>query len=432
MVWKQKVEVFFETDLLSAVGGAQHAGIHRKPDTVATFFLSNFDESTSQTAESIASKCSGLFGWSAFHQHLDQLDTNGRGTKMFDEIGVDWIKRSLQRKSPVFHLFLKYWLEHCQLVEGTERTKERMIGWRDFFVSFFVCLFLFVDAEDVIPHLDFRLLVPYRSLVRSFLVAFAEDVERPRSMTDCAVALLGVEPGILNFLFKTVFLSTDATDFSAVLDALSQCELWFKQLVADNETLPADFDYGERNFFYRFFFLKKKTDFVCVGFDRILSLEHHVITARLLSLLYNFSNVFVGDGRLKVFGNLLIARYGFQLFLSWDVNTRSIYHQILVFRLLRQSRKQLQSQPSVSTVSKVFEQDRILLTKQEALIRAIKLQTEEKEISKKKSFDPHLEVYATKAMEEWQGWMVTYNDCTVDEVLQHKLQVMVKAPTFKA
>jgi hypothetical protein len=155
-----------EKDLLSAVGGAQHAGIHRKPDAVSSFFLSSFDEVSVETSESTAVKCSGLFGWNAFHRHLDQLDTNGRSAKtVFEEIGVDWIKKALNRRSSVFHLFLKYWLEHCQLVE---------------------------DAEEVIPHLDFRLIVPYRSLVRSFLLAFASESERPRAMTDCAVALLGV------------------------------------------------------------------------------------------------------------------------------------------------------------------------------------------------------------------------------------------------
>ncbi len=293
----------------------------------------------------------------------------------------------LCRNSPIFHLFLKYWLEHCQLVE---------------------------DAQEVVPHLSFRDLAPYRSLVRAFLVAFAlEKDQRPRSMTDCAVALLGVEPGVITFLFRALFLSTDATDFAQVLDALMQCECWLKQLVADNETLPVDFDY----------------DFLCVGFDRILGMEHHVVTARLLALIYNYSSVFSGDGRVKLFGGLLMGKYGAMLFLSWDVNTRSIFQQILVFRLLRQTRKQLQSQPVAN--SKIFEQDRILLTKQEALIRVIKMQADEKDPAKKRWFDPHWESYVPRAMEEWNTWMTTYQD-DPEEMAHHKLQMLAKSPSFKA
>ena len=56
-------------------------------------------------------------------------------------------------------------------------------------------------------------------------------------MTDCAVALIAVEPSIVSFLFKALFLSTNATNFLSVLDALMQCELWLKQICADNNTL---------------------------------------------------------------------------------------------------------------------------------------------------------------------------------------------------
>ena len=62
------------------------------------------------------------------------------------------------------------------------------------------------------------------------------------------------------------------------------------------------------------------------------------------------------------------------LFLSWDANTRSIFYQFLVFKLLRVSRKDLQNGEVQN--SKVFDQDRMLLTKQEAIVRIIKKQLE--------------------------------------------------------
>jgi hypothetical protein len=75
---------FFQKDLLSAVGGLPHAGIHRKPDAAASFFLSSFkDESLEETPNATAVKCSGLFGWSSFHRYLERLDTtNTRNVKV--------------------------------------------------------------------------------------------------------------------------------------------------------------------------------------------------------------------------------------------------------------------------------------------------------------------------------------------------------------
>jgi hypothetical protein len=136
-----------------------------------------------------------------------------------------------------------------------------------------------------------------------------EEEEKKMGWEKERISNVVLEPGVLNYFFKTLFLSTDATDFSAILDALSQIELWFKQLVADNETLPLDFDY----------------DFLCVGFDRILIMEHHVITARLLSLIYNFGGVFVSDGRVKLFGerNVVKTRFFYSIFSSSSSSSSS-------------------------------------------------------------------------------------------------------------
>ena len=189
-------------------------------------------------------------------------------------------------------------------------------------------------------------------------------------------------------------------------------------------------------------------DFLCIGFDRILAMEHHAVSARLLTLIYNNASVFEGEGRMKVFGNLLIQKYGPQLFLSWDVNTRvcsfcfqchgskillffvlqNIFQQFLVFKLLRHTRKQLQSAPP-NPSNKVFDQDRILLTKQEALIRTIKRQCKEKDASLKCDFDPHLESYYERAIADFEGYMEKYKN---DPESDFKLQVIVKGGNIKA
>lgn len=374
-------------NMLSAAGGPRHGKLPSDKRTdVANYFLQSFEESGLQVSAEIGHRLPGLFEWRNFHAQLAQLDTTKRSVQLvMEEMGDQWLTKTITRSSPMFHLFFKYWIEHAVLVQ---------------------------DGMGVIPHVSFRDITPFRSLTRAFLVSFAESQERPRTMSDCAVALLSVEPQLVSFLFKTLFISTNASDFLAVLDALMQVELWLKQLIADGNSLGENFDY----------------DFMCTGFDRILSMEHHVVTARLLSLIYNHSQVFTGDGRVKLFGNLLMGKYGYMLFLSWDVNTRSIFQQLLVFKLLRMTRKQLQSPPPTPT-PKVFDQDRLLLSKQEALVRTVKQQAEEKDPSLKREYDPHWETYVPKALEDFNLWMNKYNDNPEEP---HKLQVVAKAPAFKA
>lgn len=76
----------------------------------------------------------------------------------------------------------------------------------------------------------------------------------------------------------------------------------------------------------------------------------------------------------------------------------------------------------------MFEQDRLLLTRQEGLLRGIRTQVEEEDASKKRFFDPHLEAYAARALEEWQVWMGQYNACaSAEEIASHKLAMIQKA-----
>ncbi len=53
----------------------------------------------------------------------------------------------------------------------------------------------------------------------------------------------------------------------------------------------------------------------------------------MLSLLYNYAEVFEGEARKAVFCELLIKKYFFTLFLHWDDGTRNSFQQIIVFRV---------------------------------------------------------------------------------------------------
>ena len=103
------------------------------------------------------------------------------------------------------------------------------------------------------------------------------------------------------------------------------------------------------------------------------------------------------------------------------MNTRSIFHQILIFRLLRHTRKELQGAPRDN---KEFGEDRILFSKQEAMLRAIKAQCDPKDGQKKEiHFDDHWSAYYEKAMEDWNEFYGVYLESPFD----HRLQVLQKA-----
>ena len=70
----------------------------------------------------------------------------------------------------------------------------------------------------------------------------------------------------------------------------------------------------------------------------------------------------------------------------------------------------------------------MLLTKQEALLRSIKQQSEEKDAAHKKIvFDPHWEAYYPRAIEEWNTFYNHYLEHPEDA---HRLQVLQKAAQF--
>lgn len=341
-----------------------------------------------------------LTDWNVWHARLPAAER---------PVDVRWLTRDLLGRNTSFlQLTVKFWIEHAQSVLSFSGTGQRGA--------------------------PFRCLPAFRSMVRLIMLAFVElPAQRAGPLKEAVIAVLGVEPSLTSYFLKALFLSTDGGDFLAVLDALLQVESWFKHIASiddGNGTLPETFDY----------------DFMCQGFDQILALDHHVVNARLLSILYNSSSIFTGDGRIKLFSGLLLTKYGPALLLSWDANTRSVFLQLLVFRLLRTSRHQLQSQVSArfcccssahcsqppslpADQMRVFEQDRLLLTRLETLLRTIKFQVEHKESPPQ--FDRHLEVYVARMQEEYNLWSTMYNE-DEDEAKLHKLSIVSRAPQMKA
>lgn len=79
----------------------------------------------------------------------------------------------------------------------------------------------------------------------------------------------------------------------------------------------------------------------CRGLDVILQTDHHMILARLLTMVYAYGSLFRGRARLALFRTLLLQHHFYHLFLHWNDNVRSIFCQVLVYRALLTKRRYL-------------------------------------------------------------------------------------------
>jgi hypothetical protein len=115
---------------------------------------------------------------------------------------------------------------------------------------------------------------------------------------------------------------------------------WLKELQEHKQAIPQNFDLA----------------FFSEAFQVMLEAEHHQILSRILSLLYDsplcflsletfpslifasclsymYSELFQGDLRQRMFGDFLMKRFFFRLFLYWDYNIRNIFHQLIIFKV---------------------------------------------------------------------------------------------------
>ena len=153
-----------------------------------------------------------------------------------------------------------------------------------------------------------------------------------RMMMDCSNTLLSCDPSLIDFFIKLSFRSTVAYELQEVVECLSNVESWFRTLLKSDITIPDNFDHA----------------FFCKGLDIIIEFEHHICVAKILILLYNYGEIFGNEMRRAVFGNLLMQKYFFQLFLHWDPGIRSTFHQLIVFKSLKNKRKQIRELPAKS------------------------------------------------------------------------------------
>lgn len=81
--------------------------------------------------------------------------------------------------------------------------------------------------------------------------------------------------------------------------------------------------------------------FLCEGLDIVFRMDHYILLTKVLISLYNTADIFRGKSRLELFGNLLMDKYFYHLFFYWEENTRNIFMQLILFRLLSAKRSQV-------------------------------------------------------------------------------------------
>ncbi|KAL6042037.1 HECT domain-containing protein [Balamuthia mandrillaris] len=65
---------------------------------------------------------------------------------------------------------------------------------------------------------------------------------------------------------------------------------------------------------------------------------------KLLTVIYNHADVFRANARRALFGDLLLRKHFFPLFLHWDFNVRNTFHQLLVYKMVRLKRSVLRQE----------------------------------------------------------------------------------------
>lgn len=83
------------------------------------------------------------------------------------------------------------------------------------------------------------------------------------------------------------------------------------------------------------------SDFFCKGLDIIIENDRCHLISQVISTLYAYSHLFVGEVRTKVLMDFFLAKHFFKLFLHWNALVRSHYHYWLIYKIVRINRADL-------------------------------------------------------------------------------------------
>lgn len=199
----------------------------------------------------------------------------------------------------LYFLFLNEWLQHVRSQMQLDQPRQTTLSHNVWFS-----------------------VVGFEALAVAFLYHMSTLNAYHKSVLDCSDQLLRATPSVLSAYVRMTFLKTRVFDPLQILSSMSHVERWLGVLRELNQTLPDSFD----------------IDFFLLGLDRIVETDHHQVLMVLLTFIYKNADLFEGNARRQLFGNFLLRRHFYELFLHWDSAVRTTFHQILLFRLVRARR----------------------------------------------------------------------------------------------
>jgi hypothetical protein len=201
----------------------------------------------------------------------------------------------------LYFLFFNEWLQHVRAAIVHDRA---------------------LDASAAFAHGVWHGVVGFEALSVAFLYHMSTLSTYHKSVLDCSDQLLRAAPSVLSAYVRMTFVKTRAFDPLHILSSISHVERWLGVLRESGETVPDSFD----------------VDFFLLGLDRIVETDHHQVLMVLLTFIYKNADLFERNARRQLFGNFLLRRHFYELFLHWDSAVRTTFHQILLFRLVRARR----------------------------------------------------------------------------------------------
>jgi len=210
----------------------------------------------------------------------------------------------------------------------------------------------------------------------------------------------------LSLFMRILFSRTKVYDVMNVIDSLSTFESWIKEVRSSGLRFPVSFD----------------IDFFCSAVQAIIDTDHHQTLIKMLSLIYNFAELFDGEARRILFGEFLIKKHFFSLFLHWDDTVRNSFQQLMVYKVLRVKRSTLHSQgnlhirelsgkdvPSLMNDQDVVAPDllldSILFSKLETYVKMVQEQLRDTSFY---AYPKPLEVYAPQALSDYKVYLSRY------------------------
>jgi len=236
-----------------------------------------------------------LFQWNDYHSALNASSNEieiSEYAKFRDALKeTSWIS-SMKNHPTMFYSFFHQWILHVHSI-----IQDNIVDWN----------FLF----------------GYTVFSRVFLLDMKNSgMPFSRVLLDTSSVFLLTDSTIINTYIRFIFLRTNVCQLFDVTDCLNTITHWFSFLFNEGLYLDDSFDID--------FFLK--------GLNIILERDHHHLVYNVLELLYNFSELFLGVSRKKLFSDFLLETYFYDLFLHWDRNVRNTFHQLLVFKFIRTKR----------------------------------------------------------------------------------------------